>query len=135
MKIIQGILIGYIFFYLHSSSYQFDSLYHGTRKNQYSTLSAKFCSPNAEIFDNIFSVDTLLRIDIEAKAGGLGHSVFSRNSQNNPRTSVEWAIESCLRELGDDSPFVEYWWRDEWMSLEAHKDVDELLAREQKILR
>lgn len=35
---------------------------------------------------------------------------------------------SCCR-------YAEYWWRDEWMSLDAHRDADEVLARTEKQLR
>jgi hypothetical protein len=50
--------------------------------------------------------------------------VFQRRG-GSPRTAVEQAIESVLKSLGDVNPLVEYWWREEWMSLELHRDIDE----------
>jgi hypothetical protein len=36
---------------------------------------------------------------------------------------------NILDELGDSSPYIEYWCRQEWRHIEAHADVDEFLAK------
>ena len=75
------------------------------------------------VYDHVLNVDACKIVDDQAKECGLGHTVYHR--KNKPRTSVEEAIESVLVSLGDKSPMVEYWWREEWMNLECHRDVDE----------
>eukprot|EP01036_Dinobryon_divergens_P026374 gene26374-35012_t len=55
---------------------------------------------------------------------------------SEPRTDVEYAISKILFELKNTSSssppsssvIVEYWWREEWLSLDLHRDVDEELA-------
>ncbi len=37
--------------------------------------------------------------------------------------------------IGDPSPIVEYWFRDEWLNLELHRDCDEFLLKENGTLR
>ena len=37
--------------------------------------------------------------------------------------------------VDDPSPIVEYWFRDEWLNLELHRDCDELLLKENGTLR
>jgi hypothetical protein len=87
-----------------------------------------------QVFDNVLGESSIPHVDTQAAAGGLGHSVLTRNpyllQTVQPMTAVEAAIEICLRTLDDKSPYVEYWWRDEWISLEAHKDLDEKLYRD-----
>lgn len=85
-----------------------------------------------QIFDNIFQPNDLLEMDFQSKLSGMGHTLFCR-SIHPPRNAVEFGIESILRTLKDSSPIVEYWWRDEWLSLEAHKDVDEYRSRYENI--
>ena len=65
-----------------------------------------------------------------AKKGGLGHRTFSRplGKQHN---SIERTLDALLTTIGDNSPYVEYWTRQEWRSIEAHADVDEFLAKSQ----
>jgi hypothetical protein len=84
-----------------------------------------------QIFDEVIDSSSVNHVDMQATAGQLGHTVMSRSNDNRGRTAVESAIDLCLRRLGDRSPYVEYWWREEWIDLEAHKDVDEVLAREE----
>ena len=45
---------------------------------------------------------------------------------------MEVAILSLLDELGDESQFVEYWYRDQHKDLSTHRDVDEALCRSRK---
>jgi hypothetical protein len=78
------------------------------------------------VYDDTLDRSTLSCVDSQARVGALGHSTLQRYT---PRTAVEAAIESILEKLGDESPYVEYWWRDSWLNLEAHKDIDELLYR------
>ena len=89
---------------------------------------------HASVFDDVFDTSFLREMDVQAKAGGMGHTLFFRNQQV-PRTAIEAGIEAALIALGDASPIVEYWWRDEWMSLEAHKDIDELRARYEGVVK
>ena len=65
-----------------------------------------------------------------AKKGGLGHKTFSRPLDKADNT-IERTLDALLSTLGDNSPYVEYWTRQEWRSIEAHADVDEFLAKNQ----
>jgi len=85
-------------------------------------------SSRLTVFDDVFDRRALEAVDRVAKEGGLGHVVFDRRA-SPPRTAVEAAIDAVLRALGDDSAVAEYWWREEWMNLEAHRDLDERRAR------
>jgi hypothetical protein len=40
-------------------------------------------------------------------------------------------LDKILTELDDNSPYVEYWSRQEWRNIEAHADIDEFLAKAQ----
>eukprot|EP01041_Mallomonas_annulata_P007705 gene7705-15770_t len=91
-------------------------------------------SAAVKVYDEIFSASYCKLIDEEASAGGLGHSLYLRSSYP-PKTFVEIAIENILKTMNDNSPIVEYWWRDEWLSLELHRDVDEKLAQRDKVIR
>ena len=71
------------------------------------------------------SSEALQRIDGEISLYGLSHIVFCASE---PRTAIEKALSSILQELKDSSTIVEYWWREEWLSLDLHRDVDEELA-------
>lgn len=96
-------------------------------------LSLKASTPMVQVFENIFQDDTLKLVDVRARAGGLGHTVYNR--MEPPRTEVEKAIEACLNAVEDKSRYVDYWWRDEWINIDFHRDVDEGLAREKRIIR
>jgi hypothetical protein len=87
-----------------------------------------------EVFDQILQPKDLRALDDDVSVGGLGHTVLIRK-QATPRTVTESIIMSILNSLDDKAPVVEYWWRDEWMSLELHRDVDEKLARRDGTLR
>lgn len=82
-----------------------------------------------QVWDNVLSKQTCHVLHEAASASGLGHRVFSRSS-SQPRTIIEQALDSILSEINDSSPFVEYWSRQEWRSIEAHADVDEHLAKQ-----
>ena len=81
------------------------------------------------VWDNVFDASSLHTVDEAAKKGGLSHTLYDRQHVKRPRNAIESAIESVLTQLHDPSRFVEYWWRDEWINLEAHADVDEALAK------
>jgi hypothetical protein len=44
-------------------------------------------------------------------------------------------MQTILTKIGDSSNLVEYWWRDEWMNLDMHRDIDEALGVEENIFR
>ena len=79
------------------------------------------------IFIIIFIINIIIIIIVIATHGGLGHTVYDRSI--SPRSSIESVCNSILTTLNDDSKYIEYWWRDEWIHLDAHKDVDEHLAK------
>jgi hypothetical protein len=63
---------------------------------------------------------------------GLNHKVLDRQpaaKSSIPFSTVGMALDSILTNLEDSSRFVEYWCRQEWRHIEAHADVDEVLAR------
>ena len=80
------------------------------------------------VYDDVLATELVEYVDIQARAGGLAHACIDRVN-TSPRTATETAIEICLKALGDQSRYVEYWWREEWICLDAHRDIDELLAR------
>lgn len=84
------------------------------------------------VWDGCFDAAALraIRSAGQARAHPLT-SVYDREegSEHCGRTVLEQAVCSLLDELGDSSRFIEYWWREEWMSLEAHRDIDEELCR------
>jgi len=89
------------------------------------------------VFDSAFSPKACHHLHTAASLGGLGdecHTLFHR-AELSPRTPLETGLDSVLRELGDDAPFVEYWWRDEWEHVEAHADVDEYLFERDETFR
>jgi len=80
------------------------------------------------VFDHALSAAACTHIHTAASLGGLGdegHTVFDRSIA--PRTPLESALHSVLIALRDESPWVEYWWRDEWQHVESHVDIDEYL--------
>jgi len=90
---------------------------------------------DVEVYDSLFTSDNLLELDKSAKLpGDLGHTIFHwRDSA--PRTNVESAIKSILGSFNDNSSIVEYWWRDEWMNVDAHEDIDEKIHSRKNIIR
>jgi len=93
-----------------------------------STLSRN----SVEVYENVFNDDILRLLDSELKRSGLGHTVFNFRQ---PRTCTESAISSFLEDIGDTSCLIEYWWREEWLSLDLHRDVDEELAKVENTFR
>lgn len=72
--------------------------------------------------------------DFQASCDALGstHWLYDRSSPNKSEATLgvlEIFLEQLLTSLNDDAPFVELWHREDWMVLDAHRDVDEILAR------
>jgi len=84
------------------------------------------------VWDGVFSPSALGVIrDAGAQRAHSHTTVFDRGEQleHEGRTLLEACMVSLLTETGDCSRFVEYWYRDEWLPMDAHRDVDETLAR------
>lgn len=88
-------------------------------------------STSPSVWDNSFGPsetkylrDLLLASDVEEKT-----SVIDRQDKTQERGPVASALESWIDEFGGDSSrYIEWWWRDEWLDFEAHRDVSELEA-------
>ena len=80
------------------------------------------------VHDSVIDAATCRTMDHQLQLGDLGHTVFFR--EHPPRTFTESVIDSLLSSTNDKSPIVEYWWREEWINLELHRDIDERLALE-----
>jgi hypothetical protein len=109
-------------------------------------------STTIDVWNNVICVDHLApALHEESTNLGLGHRVFSRsllsthnnnnnknnnsnsnNNSNNISNIIEQTLDSILTELNDSSPFVEYWTRKEWRSIQAHADVDEYRAKQEQ---
>ena len=104
-------------------------------------------STTIDVWNNVICVDHLApALHEESTNLGLGHRVFSRslssthnknsnsnnNNNNNNINIIEQTLDSILTELNDSSPFVEYWTRKEWRSIQAHADVDEYRAKQEQ---
>ena len=92
------------------------------------TLTSALVAP-VRVWDNVFAPSELstLRQSGDRREHSFT-SVFDRKIAPKGRTVLETALASVLDEMGDDAQFVEYWWRGEWKSIEAHRDVDETLC-------
>ena len=92
-------------------------------------------APDYCVYDGVFGEEGLGAIDQHfaddaAAAAEATHRVLCRgDGHGSPVGPLEEGLESVLTALDDDSRYVEYWWRDEWIHLDAHRDVDELLVR------
>lgn len=87
------------------------------------TSSTPFCE-QVQVFDGVFSPRTCEELHDLA----VDHAERSESSvmnQNDPKSPLEHVLVHLLQQLGDSSPFVEYWSRDEYMNIDAHCDVDE----------
>lgn len=110
-----------------------ESSYYAPCERSYQQRRSVSPLSSVSVFDNVLDGLTCSIVDNQVKLGGLGHTVFIR--EFSPRTSVESVIHSILLSMNDSSPIVEYWWREEWMNLEMHRDVDEKLALDQGPIR
>ena len=89
------------------------------------------------VFDNVMSEEASKLLDItltqQLDEYGSGHNLYYRNE--TPNSLLEHTLHLILQQLCDSSPIVEYWFRDEWLNLELHRDCDELLLQESGTLR
>ena len=47
-----------------------------------------------------------------------------------PANELEFALDTFLTSIGDDSAVVEYWRRSRWAHVALHRDIDERLSRQ-----
>ena len=83
--------------------------------------------PPLHVYDGVLAASTSRYLHTALSLGELGdehHTVLDRRA-GPPKTALEHCLNSVLKQLRDESPFVEYWWRDSWEHVEAHEDVDE----------
>lgn len=87
------------------------------------------------VYDHVISRDVALEINnyqdtSKSQYETVGHRIFSLNQE--PITPTEMLLKSLGTELEySDSTTLEYWWRDEWINMELHRDVDEVLAKQE----
>lgn len=85
------------------------------------------------VWDSVFAPSSMAILNEACCSRGHSFtSVLDRYASPNGRTIVERALTGVLHELGDESRFVEYWWRGVHKSMETHRDVDEALCRSRK---
>lgn len=128
--------------------------------SSYETLNRLDFKNTVRVFDGVFPRDTCqelhyLALDHSARNGGKS-SIFYCN-ENHHLSPLEHAIASCVRQLycqddtqptkkGDenetlltstdrDMMIVEYWSREDYINMDAHSDIDELLLGDEGILR
>jgi hypothetical protein len=79
------------------------------------------------IWDGVLDAQraSLLSNSLQALSGS--HFIYDRNSER--RNIVEETLDDILQKLSDESPVVEYWTRADWITLDCHRDVDEVLAK------
>jgi hypothetical protein len=89
-----------------------------------------------EAFDCVLTASACVALDeacTAASSSVASHRLVDRRrleAVGSPLGTVQGCLERVLAELGDASPFVEWWWRDEWRHLDMHRDLDEVLARD-----
>ncbi|KAL3926150.1 MAG: hypothetical protein SGPRY_003434 [Prymnesium sp.] len=90
-------------------------------------------STTPRVWDATFPRAQLRALDLSCRSRAHSFtSVFDRKDAPEGRTVIERALSAVLDELGDDSRFVEYWWRGVHKAMETHRDVDEALCRSRK---
>ena len=86
--------------------------------------------PAVSVYDGVYTSASQTALWSAAESSG----VYVR--ANGAATAAEHAIESLLRELGDaETAEVEYWGRESWAAMEAHRDADEDAASTDGSLR
>jgi hypothetical protein len=84
----------------------------------------------SQVWNNVLKGDTsCATLHQVASQSGLSHQLIDRSSADNFKSPLESALDGILTQLDDDSPFIEYWCRQDWRHIEAHADVDEYRAR------
>lgn len=82
------------------------------------------------VWDNVLCAES--RAELHRTASRLGsshHFLFKRPIDPEKSGLIERTLDSILTEMDDDSEYVEFWTRQEWRSIAAHADVDEMLAK------
>jgi hypothetical protein len=121
-----------------------------SKSSSLSLLSSSSSFPQQiQVFDNVFDQETcqdLLHELAVEHADRCDSSVVNRvvlddNGDNNgdgdqiTKTPLEHALNHLLTKLGDTSPIIEYWSRDEYMNIDAHCDIDERQLENEGTLR
>lgn len=83
--------------------------------------------PLVEVWDGCFAADTLCSLRTAGAQRCFDFITVMRRGTGE--TVLDAAVDSVLDELGDTSPFVEYWWRGEACDVLAHRDIDEKHCR------
>ena len=90
-------------------------------------------TPPVRVWDGVFAQPDLSIIATSGERRQHSFtSVFDRHAFPKGRTVLERSLASILDALDDSSQYIEYWWREEWKSIEAHRDVDETLCLSRK---
>ena len=99
-----------------------------------STLFPDCGSSSVSVWDGVFAPAALNLVLAAGKSREHSFtSVFDRGPEGHAgRTIIEAALTSILDQVGDDSRYVEYWWRGVWNPMAVHRDVDEALCRTQR---
>jgi hypothetical protein len=100
------------------------------------SFTAPVRKPYPLVWDGVLSPDTLgVLITAGEQRGHVFTSVFDRGeSVDKPgRTVIEVALCSILEQMGDESRYLEYWWRGDSKGMEVHRDVDEALCRSHRV--
>ncbi|KAL1508280.1 hypothetical protein AB1Y20_004394 [Prymnesium parvum] len=85
------------------------------------------------VWDAVFRPSQLAALDRAASSRAHSFtSVLDRRAFPSGRTIVEQSLCSLLQQLGDEAPYVEYWWRGTHIDMPTHRDVDEALCRSRK---
>lgn len=85
------------------------------------------------VFNDVFGIvdaEKILafRSEIVERYGVKCHFSFDRK-WSSYNSVVEHFIDDFLTKLGDDSRYIEYWIRTEWLNMECHQDVEENLFK------
>ena len=92
----------------------------------------------AAVYDGVLSTNDCKKISLHVqKEKVTGFNVFDRASivKEGHVSSIEGLLDSILRQLDDESRWVEYWWGSNWISHDMHRDVDERICFDQGLNR
>ena len=94
----------------------------------------RFLRDALKVYDNVVPTRVCAELsqDVAAARARVEHLVFE---PQQPKSRLERTLAALLHNAGDQSPYAEYWSRDEWKHIEAHSDVDERLAAATSTLR
>ena len=130
--------------FIFSFSLTPDNLNYDATKNWLALFAAQNQAeerpPLVKVYENAFNPSACemlhyLAVDHHERTND-GSSTFDRPPHNRrPLTPLENAIDSALTEMGDETKLVEYWSRDEYMNVDAHTDIDEVMLEEKGKLR